>query len=305
VEATVVDVQLTGTNAAEIAHALSHARHQAGLPAMDVALTLLVIADEESVSSAMRTASENSREHPSRIIGVIVGSGRGKPNLDARVRVGENTAGESLLLRISGPLVNHAESVVLPLLLPDSPVVAWWPVKSPENPAADPIGRLAQRRITDAEQMNNPARWLRKIARNYTPGDTDFTWTRLTLWRTMLAAALDQVDAPVVSGQMVADVRNPVANLLQAWLESRLGVEIEWIDHSDAQIQRVSLTTTGGEATIDRIDPMTCHFTVPGTSPRIVPIRRRTGAELLAEDLRRLDADEIYAETLEYLVNNV
>lgn len=299
-----MEINLRQTTAAEVAHALRKARAESGIPAMDVALTLLIVADEESVSAAMRAASDLSREHPSRVLGVILGDGRGKPNLDARVRVGESTAGESVLLRLSGALTKHAESVVIPLLLPDSPVVAWWPAGSPVDPSHDPIGKLAQRRLTDAETMTSPTLWLRKVAKHYAPGDTDLTWTRLTVWRTTLAAALDQTPGTVTGGRIVANLRNPVAALLQAWLESRLGIDVEWVDHDDAQIQRVTLSTEGGDAVIARIDPQSCEFSVPGTSPRIVPIRRRTSAELLAEDLRRLDADDVYAETLTHLLEN-
>ena len=41
--------------------------------------------------------------------------------------------------------MKHPESVVLPLLLPDSPVAVWWPADHPPDPAEDPLGRLAQR----------------------------------------------------------------------------------------------------------------------------------------------------------------
>ena len=39
---------------------------------------------------------------------------------------------------------------MLPLLLPDSPVAIWWPTSAPADTAADPLGALAQRRITDS-----------------------------------------------------------------------------------------------------------------------------------------------------------
>ena len=46
--------------------------------------------------------------------------------------------------------------MVMPLLLPDAPVVAWWPGEAPAVPSTDAIGRLAQRRITDALSAKNP-----------------------------------------------------------------------------------------------------------------------------------------------------
>ncbi|WP_317698570.1 glucose-6-phosphate dehydrogenase assembly protein OpcA, partial [Aeromicrobium sp. REDSEA-S32_B7] len=187
-----MQINLENTTSPQIARALVRARVDSGSPAMDMVLTALVVTDDETVGESLRTAAALSREHPSRVIGIVLGDGRGHPRVDATVRVGENAAGESILLRLSGPLTKHAESVVLPLLLPDSPVVVWWPGKPPTDPSQDPIGRLAQRRLTDAEASDSPVRTLKATARHYSPGDTDLSWTRLTPWRALLAAALDQ-----------------------------------------------------------------------------------------------------------------
>lgn len=294
-----MDLTLEATNAAKVARALSRGRTEAGSPAMDMVLTLVIVTDEKNVAEAMKAANVLQHEHPSRVLGVILGDGRGRPNLTARIRVGAGAPGESVLLRMSGPLVKHADSVVLPLLLPDSPVVAWWPTEGPLAPADDPIGRLARRRLTDSERTANPVRWLDKLAPGYSPGDTDLAWTRLTLWRALLAAALDQTHGEVTAGQVIADDTNPVAVLLKAWLECRLDVPVEFVDDdSGPQVSCVTLSTDVGDIVIRRTDAMSCEFSVPGSAPRIVPIRRRTIPELLAEDLRRLDADEIYGETL-------
>lgn len=299
-----MDLLLEDTNAAVVAKALTKGRSLAGSPAMDMVLTLLIVTDDENVADAMKSANVLQHEHPSRVLGVILGDGRGKPRLNARVRVGAGSPGESVLLRMSGPLVKHAESAVLPLLLPDSPVVAWWPGVGPLEPSLDPIGRLARRRLTDSERTPAPVQWLHKLAPGYAPGDTDLAWTRLTLWRALLAAALDQTSGSATGGRIQADDVNPVAVMLQAWLKCRLKVPIEFVDDdSGSQIQRVTLFTDVGDIDIRRTDEMSCEFSVPGSSPRVVPIRRRTIPELLAEDLRRLDADEIYGETLQHLVS--
>lgn len=299
-----MEIALTDTNAAEIARALVRARSGAGSPAMDMVLTLLVVTDDENVAHAMKTATTLSMEHPARIIGVVIGDARGKARLNAKVRVGESSSGESILLRIAGKLTKHAESVVLPLLLPDSPVVIWWPSNAPANPAEDPIGRLARRRLTDAESTANPVRALRNVARHYVEGDTDLSWTRLTPWRALLAAALDQATGTVSRGTVVSDQDNPAAVLLVAWLSSRLGVPIEHEYGPGTQISRVSLDTQVGTIELTRLDEGSCEFRVPGSSSRVVPLGRRTLAELLAEDLRRLDPDEIYAETIDHLLEH-
>jgi glucose-6-phosphate dehydrogenase assembly protein OpcA len=270
---------------------------------MDMVLTLLVVTDDENVGEALKTATTLSREHPSRVIGVILGDGRGAPELNAKVRVGENSSGESILLRISGELTKHAESVVLPLLLPDSPVVVWWPGKPPTDPSEDAIGRLARRRLTDAEATDSPIRSLNNVARHYVAGDTDLSWTRLTPWRALLAAALDQSAGKVTGGTVIAGSGNPAATLLVAWLESRLKVDIKTRkSDSGAQIMSVVLHTPEGDVQIERVTDHSCHFSVPGSSAREVPLGPRTLAELLAEDLRRLDADDVYAATIKHML---
>lgn len=297
-----MEIALEKTNSSSIARALVKARSAAGSPAMDMVLTLLVVTDDENVGEALKTATTLSREHPSRVIGVILGDGRGAARLNAKVRVGENSSGESILLRISGELTKHAESVVLPLLLPDSPVVVWWPGKPPAVPSEDAIGQLARRRLTDAEATESPVRSLKAVARAYATGDTDLSWTRLTPWRALLAAALDQSTGTVTGGTVVAGSGNPAATLLIAWLESRLRVPIISKRSETAQIASVVLNTTEGDVVIERVDATSCHFSVPGSSPRQVPLGPRTLAELLAEDLRRLDADDIYADTIRHML---
>ena len=71
-------------------------------------------------------------------------SARGAANLDAEVRIGDGGAGETVLLRMSGPSTKHPESVVLPLLLPDSPVVVWWPSKAARRPGDRSSGSTGQ-----------------------------------------------------------------------------------------------------------------------------------------------------------------
>lgn len=300
-----MQTELLNTNSSKIARSMVHARRAAGSPAMDMVLTLVVITDEDGVAETLRTATTLSKEHPSRVIGVIRGSTRGRASLDAKIRVGHDSTGESILLRVSGELTKHAESVVLPLLLPDSPVVVWWPNKAPENPSQDAIGRLAQRRLTDAESTASPIRALRAVARNYAPGDTDLAWTRLTPWRALLAAALDQTSTKVTGGHLVTGAGNPAAELLVGWLESRLKIKMTTQRGDADHISSVTLTTAIGDVTIERINDSTCNFSVPGAADHHVPLGARTHAELLAEDLRRLDNDQIYEETVTYLLKEL
>jgi glucose-6-phosphate dehydrogenase assembly protein OpcA len=219
--------------------------------------------------------------------------------LDAEVRVGtEAGTGETVVLRTYGEVSDHADSVVLPLLLPDAPVVVWWPVDAPDAPAQDPLGALAQRRITDLYAAVKPMEVLDTRMRNYAPGDTDLAWTRLTLWRSMLAAALDQARVKVTSAAVEAEADNPSAELLARWLEARLKVPVERVVTGGPVVTAVRLGTANGEILIDRPEGPMASLTLPGQPPRTLALKVRPTSELIAEELRRLDADEMYAIAL-------
>jgi glucose-6-phosphate dehydrogenase assembly protein OpcA len=297
-----MSIDLTNTNASKIAGGLIRARREAGSPTMGMVLTFIVVADEGSHYDALKAARAVSREHPSRVIGVIRRSARGPANLDAEIRIGDGSSGEQVLLRMSGELAHHPESVVLPLLLPDSPTVIWWPSRPPDNPATDPLGALAQRRITDAAAVDRRrAAAMLKQASNYAPGNTDLSWTRITPWRALLAAALDQYPAKVLSGVVAAERGNPSADLLVAWLTDRLKVDIHRSVSRGPGITDVSLMTGGGEIDISRPDGRLAQFTIPNSPQRPVALNRRDLAELLAEELRRLDPDDVYEDTVKTL----
>ena len=81
------------------------------------------------------------------------------PRLDAEVTIGGRLGpGEAVVLRMYGRLALHAESVTLPLLAPDAPVVTWWYGEPPEKIAYDPLGVFAERRITDVLRSTDPER---------------------------------------------------------------------------------------------------------------------------------------------------
>lgn len=296
-------IELTGTTASEIAAALLSERRKAGSPAMGMVLTLVVVTDEGDHYDAIKVAKSVSREHPSRILGIIRRPGRSAPNLDAEVSIGgSGSSGETVIARLSGDLARHSESVVLPLLLPDSPVVVWWPRRAPDDPAEDPIGALAQRRITDCAASDRTAsKALLTQAVNYSPGNTDLSWTRLTPWRALLAAALDQYPARIRSGRVEAERNNPSADLLVAWLWSRLRVQVDRTYSKGPGLTSVVMSTGGGDIEICRPDGRLAQFSIPNSPNRPVALKRRDTAELLAEELRRLDPDDVYADTVQAL----
>lgn len=298
-------IDLTDTTASKINKALVQGRRAIGTPAVGMVLTMVIVTDEENAYDAIKAAEEASHEHPSRTLVVIkrharTPRDRTNSHLDAEVRVGADAGtGETVVLRTYGEVSDHADSVVLPLLLPDAPVVVWWPVEAPQNPAKDPLGALAQRRITDLYAVEHPMQVLETRVRSYAPGDTDLAWTRLTPWRSMLAAALDQARAEIISGAVEAEADNPAAELLARWLEARLKVRIDRVVTDGPVVTAVRLGTANGEIVIDRPEGPLATLSLPGQPSRTLALKVRTTSELIAEELRRLDADEMYAVALQ------
>jgi len=291
-------IDLTDTTTRGVLDALTKAREQLGGPATGMVLNLIIMTDESAQYDAVRAASLAAREHPCRVLGVISRDPNTVSRLDAEIRTGEGAPGQTVLLRLYGPMGLHPDSVVTPLLVPDTPVVTWWPRNGPAVPSADPLGLLAQRRVTDAASVAEPVDALAGLARGYRPGDTDLSWTRATPWRSLLAATLDQPHGQITGGSVAAEPKNPTANLIAAWLTSRLKAPFSRDDSGGPGITEVRFTTADGDITITRPDGRTATLARPGQPERRVALHRRDTAELLAEELRRLTADEIYGETL-------
>lgn len=294
-------IDLTDTTTGAIDQALTEARRRLGGMTLGMVLTLVIVTDEAAQYDAVRAANQAAREHPCRILAVIARKPKADSRLDAEIRVGESSPGETIVLRMYGPLGQHADSVTAPLLVPDVPVVTWWPDEAPEIPAKSPLGALAQRRVTDSAAAESPGAVLAALAANYQPGDTDFGWTRATPWRSLLAATLDQSHPAITACEVAAEEGNPAADLIAAWLSLRLSVPVSRAVSGGPGITAAVFTTPEGDISVTRFDGRTATLSWPGRVDRMVALHRRDTAELLAEELRRLDPDEVYAETLHHV----
>ena len=297
-------ITLDDTSSAKISAELLRARRSAGSPAQGLVLTMIVVCDASEFADAMEASMAAGREHPSRIL-LVVSSGGREAGLDAEVHIGEGTPGEVVVIRMRGAVAEHPASVIRPLLLPDSPVVIWWPGTAPQDQTGDELAQLTLRRLTDAAAAPDPHSALEARAAAYSPGDTDLSWTRLTPWRALLAAALDQYPATVTAARLEADKDNPSAELLTAWLRDRLGVQVTQGTSDGPGITAVRMTTGSGDIAITRPDGRLAAYAVPGQPERRVALKRRDTTELITEELRRMDADVVYERTLKALVEGV
>jgi glucose-6-phosphate dehydrogenase assembly protein OpcA len=304
VEAPVI-IDLPSTTTSQVNNKLVQMRQDGGAVTLGRVLTLVIVTDDGSkTEEAIEAANDASREHPCRVIVVARGAKKAAARLDAQIRVGGDAgASEVVVLRLYGALADEGASCVIPLLLPDTPVVAWWPFEAPAVPSKDPIGLLAQRRITDAANERNPIKALEHRRSTYTDGDTDLAWTRLTNWRAVLAAALDLPPYEKITGAAVTgEADSPSTDLLAAWFAVCLKIPVSRLKATAGEgIVKVVLQRRSGTVELVRPDAKVGTLTQAGQPDRRVALQRRSVRDCLAEELRRLDPDEIYAETLKGL----
>jgi glucose-6-phosphate dehydrogenase assembly protein OpcA len=292
---------LWDTRGSEVVKALAAERRHSGAVSSGLALSLVSVVDESLVAEAEQAATAAAAQHPCRLLLVVRHHiDAPQPRLDAEVSVGGRLGpGEVVVMRMHGRLALHAESVVLPLLASDAPVVTWWFGPAPERIATDPLGVIADRRITDAHSAPDPLAALHARAVDYAPGDTDLAWTRTTLWRSLCASAFDSLSGQVDSVRVSGEATNASRALLAGWLQGRLGIEAVLVDTPGPGVTGVELEVDGTTVTVTRTDGRTAVVSRTGQPDRSLPLPRRELGDLLTEELRRLDADDIYREALE------
>lgn len=299
--ATPMMIELPNTTTNKVAKKLLSSRRTHGVVALSRVLTLVVITREGFAENAIEAANLASREHPCRIIVVVRGSAQGENRLDVQIRVGGDAgASEVIVMRTHGPDMVADEALISALLLPDAPIVAWWPHGVPVDPAATALGKIAHRRITDSGEMEDPTAALFSRVETYRAGDTDLAWTRLTLWRAQLASIIDLVGTEGLTGITVKGSENsPSTTLLAAWLTMCLDVPVTIAaDKSTAGLSSVRLSREGGDVELSRPSGPVAHLYLPGSAPQRISLPRRSVAECLAEEMRRLDADDVFGEVI-------
>lgn len=291
-------IDIPGTTTGAVNKRLVEVRESGGAVTLGRVLTLVVSTDDdENAESVIEAANEASREHPCRVIVVTRGGREGESRLDAQIRVGGDAgASEVVVLRLYGELADHEDSVVIPFLLPDTPVVAWWPDKPPAVPARNSLGQLAIRRITDATGAPDPAATIKSRLQSYTAGDTDLAWARATPWRALLTSAVDQPPHERLLSATVSGLSTePAIDLIAGWLASRIDGPVRRV----AGEPRVDLERESGTITLSRPQAgKTATLSRTGAPDSLVSLARRETRDCLAEDLRRLDPDEIYHAAL-------
>lgn len=295
-------IHLEDTTAGAIANRLVELREEGGAVALGRVLTLIVVADGAEIETAIQAANQASMEHPCRVIVVAPGDGRLATGLDAEIRVGADAgASDVIVLHPRGPGREEVDTLVTPLLLPDAPIVVWWPKEPPADGVTDLLGRMAQRRISDVGETGKPIEMLHHLAQTYSPGDTDLGWARTTLWRGVVAAALDNPPYESVREVRVYGSRSrPSAHLFCGWLAYalKMPVTLEHVPGSSA-VDGIDIVRRSGTITMRRpVSGAVVTINQPNEPEQKIAMAKRPLEDCLMEDLRRLDPDEVYQAAL-------
>ena len=166
-----------------------------------------------------------------------------------------------------------------------------------------PIGKIAARRITDAFSQKDPKAFLLNLSKTYAPGDSDFSWTRLTLWRAQFAALLDQPPyEQIQSVEVIGDLENPSMLLLGAWLRQQLACSVSMVHRADSigvkAVYRVRLLRKDSSIEILRDQSNIAVLSQTSQPPKELSLPVRSLRDCLAEDLRRLDPDLAFEKVI-------
>ncbi len=295
--------KLSSTTASRIEKLLQEMREEEGLLTLSRVATLVIVTEADALDDPIQAAVRASQEHPARIIVIIADPDSESDNLDAEVRVGsEAGAGEVIVLRARGRVTAGLDTLITPLLLPDAPIVTWWPYETPSSPVQDALGAIAQRRITDVLHCGAPKDTMLRLARGYSAGDSDLSWSRITNWRGLVATAFEHPPVTMPTSVTVEGLEDrPSVILMKGWLERSLpGVPVT-VSHVDAGHGLISVTLhrSDGDISLRRESDETVSMTFPSKQgAQLITMPKRTVYDLLSEELRRLDPDEVYGEVL-------
>jgi len=199
-------------------------------------MTLVVAAEESDDPQAIgETLAALMPEHPSRAI-VLRFRAEDQRSLAARVFAQcwmpfghrQQICCEQIEITASDASLPDLAAVVLPLKVPDLPVVLW--CRSPRLfrlPAFSQLASVAQKVVLDSGAFSDQAAALREIRDAVAAGRSlsDLSWTRLTRWRELIAQIFENraqlANLPLVSEILISHrAASPPATAfyLAAWL---------------------------------------------------------------------------------------
>jgi glucose-6-phosphate dehydrogenase assembly protein OpcA len=245
--------QLEDAGISQVERELAHLRDQTTAPgeAPDLrmsTMTHLAWVPEEWYEAAISTLHGMGERHPSRTILLVPQPDAGESRIDAELdlerypleNVGRQVCAEVVILTLKGERAQAPASVVRPLLIADLPVFLRWRGEPPwTTPPLEQLVDLVERLVVNSAEWDDLPYAYGKLARLFDRTTvSDLAWARSLGWRRSIARLW-----PGIADATKLHVRGPfaVALLLQAWLSTRLGSEID-LEHTAAdEIESISI----------------------------------------------------------------
>jgi glucose-6-phosphate dehydrogenase assembly protein OpcA len=279
-------------------------------------MTLIVAAEASGDAAALgETIAALMPQHPARSIQIRL-AGEGERALSERVYQQcwkpfgqrQQICCEQIEITASDAALGDLPSVILPLTVPDLPVILW--CQSPRlvhRPEFAEIARIASKVVIDSAADTSAVDAMRRAAAAVSSGGifADLAWTRLTRWRETLArvfenrgtlAQLSQIDRVQVR---FGPGFETAAWYLAAWAANALASEgralTPVVGRQDASLR---LELSGGSFHVELSREDDRLITVVNEQTNCTNLPRPTDYLLLREELAIVRRDAVFEATL-------
>jgi len=216
------------------------AQHAAAEARASVLNLITVVGNEAGLGAVSRVLDGLSVTNPSRTLILLAQHTREADKLEAEVSAQERTESghrvstERVILHAHGEPARHLASLAAPLLIPDLPVILWWPGRPDfENSLFTDLCQLADRLVVDTDEGFDDADLTRllEVARRQKARASigDLNWARLIAWRHVAAQFFDMPGMLArlahIRGVSIFhghDGSTAQARLLGGWVRSRM-----------------------------------------------------------------------------------
>jgi glucose-6-phosphate dehydrogenase assembly protein OpcA len=279
-------------------------------------MTLVVIAEAADDASALgETVAALMPEHPARSILILL-RGEGERALSQRVYQQcwkpfgqrQQICCEQIEITASDAALADLPSVILPLAVPDLPVILWCrSARLAGRPEFGEIARMATKVVVDSAAAADAAGAILRMADTVRSGGilADLAWTRLTRWRETLARVFENRDTLARLGEVNSvQVRfgpgyDTAAWYLAAWAANALasvGVVVTPVFERQEETLRLELSGGTFHVKLSRQDDRL--VTVVNEQSNCTNLPRPTDYHLMREELGIVRRDAIFEGTL-------
>ena len=270
----------------ELAHLRAESSEGSDAPDLRMStMTHIAWVPEQWYERAISTLHGMGERHPSRTILLVPEPDAGESRIDASLEleryplasVGRRVCAEVVILRLKGARAQAPVSVVQPLLIADLPVFLRWRGEPGwSTPPFEQLVDLVDRLVVNSAEWDDLPYAYGKLAKVFDrTAVSDLAWARTLPWRTSLAGLW-----PAIANASRLRVEGPLpcALLLQGWLRSRLGSDVD-LEQVETGEEIESIAIDGGDVEPPQGD-------------------RPTQSELLSDELDQYDRDAVYEQAV-------